>query len=96
VNFEWFTVRRIRSSKQYKGSVSAPIIKIAIVAIAAGMAIMILSVATGVGLQQKIRQKVESFNGSVTLIHLENQGQIEGCRSLGIDTRDASEIFTTR
>ena len=77
MNFEWFTVRRIRSSKQYKGSVSAPIIKIAIVAIAAGMAIMILSVATGVGLQQKIRQQVESFNGSVTLIHLENQGQIE-------------------
>ncbi len=77
MNFEWFTVRRIRSSKQYKGSVSAPIIKIAIAAIAAGMAIMILSVATGVGLQQKIRQKVESFNGSVTLIHLENQGQIE-------------------
>lgn len=77
VNFEWFTVRRILSSEKNKGSVSAPIIKIAIAAIAAGMTIMILSVATGVGLQQKIRQKVESFNGAVTLVHLENQGQIE-------------------
>ena len=77
MNFEWFTVRRILSSQKHKGSVSAPIIKIAIAAIAAGMTLMILSVATGVGLQQKIRQKVESFNGSVTLINLENQGQIE-------------------
>lgn len=77
VNFEWFTVRRILSSEKHKGSVSAPIIKIAIAAIAAGMTIMLLSVATGVGLQQKIRQKVESFNGAVTLVHLENQGQIE-------------------
>jgi lipoprotein-releasing system permease protein len=77
VNFEWFTVRRILSSEKDKGSVSAPIIKIAIAAIAAGMTIMILSVATGVGLQQKIRQKVESFNGAVTLVHIENQGQIE-------------------
>ncbi len=77
MNFEWFTVRRILSSEKDKGSVSAPIIKIAIAAIAAGMTIMILSVATGVGLQQKIRQKVESFNGAVTLVHLENQGQIE-------------------
>lgn len=77
VNFEWFTVRRILSSEKHKGSVSAPIIKIAIAAIAAGMAIMILSIATGVGLQQKIRQKVESFNGSVTLVNIENQGQIE-------------------
>ena len=77
MNFEWFTVRRILSSKKHKGSVSAPIIKIAIAAIGAGMAIMILSVATGVGLQQKIRQKVESFNGAVTLVNIENQGQIE-------------------
>ncbi|HBB49221.1 MAG TPA: transmembrane permease [Flavobacteriaceae bacterium] len=77
MNFEWFTVRRILSSEKHKGSVSAPIIKIAIAAIAAGMTIMILSVATGIGLQQKIRQKVESFNGTVTLINLENQGQIE-------------------
>ena len=77
MNFEWFTVRRILSSEKNKCSVSAPIIKIAIAAIAAGMTIMILSVATGVGLQQKIRQKVESFNGAVTLVHLENQGQIE-------------------
>ncbi len=77
MNFEWFTVRRILSSEKDKGSVSAPIIKIAIAAIAAGMTIMILSVATGVGLQQKIRQKVESFNGAVTLVHIENQGQIE-------------------
>ena len=77
MNFEWFTVRRILSSQKHKGSVSAPIIKIAIAAIGVGMALMILSVATGVGLQQKIRQKVESFNGSVTLVNIENQGQIE-------------------
>ena len=77
MNFEWVTVRRIIADGKHKGSVSAPIIKIAIAAIAAGMTIMILSVATGIGLQQKIREKVMAFNGAVTLTRIENQGQLE-------------------
>ena len=77
MNFELFTARRIIASSDNKGSVSAPIIKIAIAAIAAGMVIMILSVAAGLGLQQKIREKVSAFNGEISIIHFDNQSQLE-------------------
>jgi len=72
VNFEFFTARRIIASKDYKSSVSAPIIKIAIVAIALGMVIMMVSIATGVGLQKKIREKVSAFNGDIIISKFDN------------------------
>ncbi|MEZ4779907.1 MAG: FtsX-like permease family protein [Flavobacteriaceae bacterium] len=67
MNFEFFTARRIIASKDYKSSVSAPIIKIAITAIALGVVIMLISIATGVGLQKKIREKVSAFNGDILI-----------------------------
>ncbi len=67
MNFEYFVARRIVASKDYKSSISAPIIKIAITAIALGLAIMMVSVATGVGLQKKIREKVSAFNGDILI-----------------------------
>jgi len=67
VNYELFIARRIISAKKYKSSISAPIIKIAIVAIAIGMIMMIVSIATGVGLQNKIREKISAFNGHITI-----------------------------
>lgn len=41
--------------------------KIAILAVAIGMAMMLISVATGVGLQEKIRDKVSAFNGHIII-----------------------------
>ncbi|MBX2827472.1 MAG: FtsX-like permease family protein [Flavobacteriaceae bacterium] len=67
MNFEYFVARRIVASKDYKSSISAPIIKIAITAIALGLAIMMVSMATGVGLQKKIREKVSAFNGDILI-----------------------------
>jgi len=67
VNFEYFIARRIVASKDYKSSISAPIIKIAIAAIALGVIIMLISIATGVGLQEKIRDKVSAFNGDIII-----------------------------
>jgi lipoprotein-releasing system permease protein len=67
VNFEFFIARRIVASKDYKSSISAPIIKIAITAIALGLIMMLISIATGVGLQKKIREKVSAFNGDIII-----------------------------
>ena len=67
MNFEFFTARRIIASKDYKSSVSAPIIKIAISAITLGMVIMLVTIATSVGLQKKIREKVSAFNGDIII-----------------------------
>jgi len=67
VSYEFFIAKRIIASKEYKSSVSAPIIKIAITAIAMGIIMMLVSVATGVGLQDKIREKVTAFHGDIIM-----------------------------
>ena len=67
MNLEYFIARRIVASKDYKSSISAPIIKIAITAIALGLVIMMVSIATGVGLQKKIREKVSAFHGDIVI-----------------------------
>jgi lipoprotein-releasing system permease protein len=77
LNLEYFIAKRLITARDHKSSISAPIIKIAIAAIAIGMIMMIISVATGIGLQQKIRQKVAAFNGHIIITNYdENQSQL--------------------
>jgi lipoprotein-releasing system permease protein len=77
LNLEYFIAKRLITARDHKSSISAPIIKIAIAAIAIGMIMMIISVATGIGLQQKIRQKVAVFNGHIIITNYdENQSQL--------------------
>ncbi|MFB9077520.1 ABC transporter permease [Flavobacterium procerum] len=72
MNLEYFIARRLITNKDYKSSISSPIIKIAISAIAIGMIMMIVSVATGIGLQKKIRDKVSAFNGQIIISNYDN------------------------
>ena len=72
MSLEYFIARRLITAKDYKSSISAPIIKIAISAIAIGIIMMIVSVATGIGLQQKIRDKVSAFNGQIIISNFDN------------------------
>ncbi len=77
MNFEYFISKRLITSKHHKSNISAPIIKIAIAAIAIGMVMMIISVATGIGLQQKIRQKIAAFSGHIIISNFDdNQSQV--------------------
>ncbi|HJS01253.1 MAG TPA: FtsX-like permease family protein [Flavobacterium sp.] len=72
MNLEYFIAKRLITAKDNKSSISAPIIKIAISAIAIGMIMMIVSVATGIGLQQKIREKIAAFNGHIIISNFDN------------------------
>lgn len=72
MNLEYFIARRLIAAKSFKSSISAPIIKIAISAIAIGMVMMLISVATGIGLQQKIREKVSAFSGQIVISNYDN------------------------
>ncbi|MBZ4037167.1 FtsX-like permease family protein [Flavobacterium sp. 17A] len=72
MNLEYFIAKRLITAKDYKSSISAPIIKIAISAIAIGIIMMIVSVATGIGLQKKIRDKVSAFNGQIIISNYDN------------------------
>ncbi|WP_369753076.1 ABC transporter permease [Flavobacterium sp. WC2409] len=77
MNLEYFIAKRLITAKDYKSSISAPIIKIAISAIAIGMIMMIISVATGIGLQQKIREKISAFNGHIIISNFDsNQSEV--------------------
>ncbi len=77
MNFEFFLAKRIISSKSYKSSISAPIIKIGIAAIAIGIVVMLIAIATGLGLQQKIRDKIVSFNGHVKISQFDSNNSEE-------------------
>lgn len=72
MNYELFIAKRIIAAKQYKSSISSPIIKIAIIAIAIGIIIMMISMATGLGLQQKIQEKLSGFNGHIQITNFDN------------------------
>jgi lipoprotein-releasing system permease protein len=77
LNYEFFIAKRIIGSKAYKSSISAPIIKIGIAAIAIGIVVMMIAIATGIGLQQKIRDKVVAFNGHVAITKYDNNNSQE-------------------
>ncbi|MFC0605952.1 ABC transporter permease [Winogradskyella pulchriflava] len=77
MNFELFIAKRIIGNKAYKSSVSAPIIKIGIAAIAIGIIVMLIAIATGFGLQQKIRDKVVAFNGHIEITNYDTNASDE-------------------
>ena len=77
MNYEFFIAKRIIGSKSYKSSISAPIIKIGIAAIAIGIVVMMIAIATGLGLQQKIRDKIVSFNGHVRISQFDSNNSDE-------------------
>ncbi|WP_452601708.1 ABC transporter permease [Pontimicrobium sp. MEBiC06410] len=85
MNFEYFITKRIIDSKAYKSSISAPIIKIGIVAIAIGIIVMMVAIATGIGLQQKIRDKVVAFNGHVSIAKYDTNNSEESQTPVSIN-----------
>tara|TARA_R110000744_G_scaffold176588_3_gene295449 strand:+ start:698 stop:1939 length:1242 start_codon:yes stop_codon:yes gene_type:complete len=72
LNLELFIAKRLVTGKEHKISISAPIIKIAIAAIAIGVVMMLIAIATGVGLKNKIREKVAAFNGHIQISSFDN------------------------
>ena len=72
LNLELFIAKRLIKGKQHKISISAPIIKIAIAAIALGILMMLIAMATGVGLKYKIREKIAAFNGHIQIYNYDN------------------------
>ncbi len=72
MNYEYFLAKRIIGNKSYKSSVSAPIIKIGIVAIAISIIVMLIAIATGIGLERKIRDKAVAFNGHISISNFDS------------------------
>ncbi len=94
MNFELFIAKRIIGNKAYKSSVSAPIIKIGIAAIAIGIIVMLIAIATGIGLQQKIRDKVVAFNGHIEITNYDTNASDESQVPISIN-QEFYPSFTT-
>ncbi len=87
MNYEYFIAKRIIGSKAYKSSISAPIIKIGIAAIAIGMVVMMIAIATGIGLQEKIRDKVVAFNGHISVTNYDSNASQESIFPITLDEK---------
>ena len=85
MNFEYFIAKRIISAKDYKNSISAPIIKIAIVSIALGFITMLITIAISIGLQKKIHEKVSAFNGDIIISNFDTNFSNDSQNSISIN-----------
>lgn len=72
MNLEYFIAKRLIVTKGGKSKISTPIVNIAITAIAIGIIMMLIAVATGLGLQQKIREKIAAFNGHIIVANFDS------------------------
>jgi len=69
LNFEYFIANRIVKSKTAAKKITRPVVKISVGAIALGLIIMIIALATGNGLRQEIRGKVTGFAGDIQVLN---------------------------
>ena len=64
--------KKIIDAKPYKNSISAPIIKIGVLAISISVLVMIISVAVGLGMQNEIKDKISTIEGHITITSFQN------------------------
>lgn len=74
---ELFIAQRIHFSKEGDRQVTPPAIRIAIIGIALGLAVMILSVAIVVGFKKEVRNKVIGFGSHIQITNFDNNSSYE-------------------
>lgn len=77
MNIELFIARRLFFDKTVKKGISQPIVTIAIIGIALGLAVMILSVAIVTGFKSEISNKVIGFGSHIQIINYDNNVSYE-------------------
>jgi lipoprotein-releasing system permease protein len=77
LSFSWFISRRLISDTNQKNSFSRPVIRLSVAAIAFSVAVMVISLATGLGLQKEIKDRLTSFSGHVLLRSYESSVGME-------------------
>lgn len=77
MNTELFIARRLFLDKSVKKAISRPIMKIAIVGIALGLAVMILSVAVASGFKTEISNKIIGFGSHIQILNYDSNLSFE-------------------
>lgn len=77
MNAELFIARKITGTEEAGKSVSRPIVRIAIIGIALGLAVMILSVAIVTGFKNKVKDKVVGFGAHIQITNFDSNNSFE-------------------
>jgi len=77
MNTELFIVKRIISDRKEGTRISRPIITIAVIGIALGLAAMIISTATLTGFKNQIRGKVIGFGSHIQILNFDSNSSYE-------------------
>lgn len=77
MNFELFIAKRIHFSKEGERQATPPVVRIAMIGIALGLAVMILSVAIVIGFKKEIRNKVIGFGSHIQITNLDTNTSYE-------------------
>jgi lipoprotein-releasing system permease protein len=77
LNTELFIARRLFLDKSVKKAISRPIMKIAIVGITLGLAVMILSVAVASGFKTEISNKIIGFGSHIQILNYDSNLSFE-------------------
>jgi lipoprotein-releasing system permease protein len=75
LNFERFIAKRLATAK--RESFSKPVIKISVISVALGLAVMIASVSIVVGFKNSIKEKVTGFTAHLQIIPFDNNKSLE-------------------
>lgn len=77
MNLELFIAKRIHFSKEGDRQVTPPAVRIAMIGIALGLAVMILSVAIVIGFKKEVRNKVIGFGSHIQITNFDNNSSFE-------------------
>ncbi|MBN2521490.1 MAG: ABC transporter permease, partial [Bacteroidales bacterium] len=77
MNVEYFIAKKIFSDKANKSTFIRPIITIAVIGIALGLAVMILSIAVVTGFKKQISDKIIGFGSHIQILNFDNNSTYE-------------------
>ena len=77
MNTEFFIARRIITGKGTESRISRPVIRIAILGIALGLAVMLVATAIVTAFKEEVRSKVIGFGSHIRIINYDNNSSYE-------------------
>ena len=91
---EFFIARRIYLNKEGERNVSPPAIRVAIISMALGLVVMILSVAIVVGFKKEVRNKVIGFGSHIQITNFDSNTSYE-THPIAVNDAFIDEIYNT-
>ena len=77
MNVALFIARKIHFSKEGSRQVTPPAVRIAMIGIALGLAVMLLSVAIVIGFKKEVRNKVIGFGSHIQITNFDSNSSYE-------------------